>query len=168
MGLFSDFLNKITISKLTKKTWVSLIVIFLHFFNRIDEINIIIQILLYTIVFICIKSFYISQQLVIDLENSTLKNCIGMLTIITLLRKTSFIGLPDSIIKSINSFISNTNVVAENLMDGSNVNPNVNTNIDVIKEINLLSTNDLVKQQSNSIEKIIFKSILEKFIAIQD
>jgi hypothetical protein len=90
-----------------------------------------------------------------------------MITIITLLRKTSFITLPDIIINAINTFINNTNIIAEKYLDGNNncVNNNcVNTNPNCIIENNELNKDNTINT-FDSVEKIIIKSVFEKFIS---
>lgn len=158
MSTITNILNKISINKLSKKTLFCIGIISLEFTNNIKSINMIIQLLLLTIVFIIVQMLLNSPHQ-LDLENYILKNCIGMLSIITLLRKTSFIAMPDSIIKSINSFITNTNSLAENLMDG--VNPNKNQNI----ETNLILDQNQNQNQNQILTNTIIKNILTSFVS---
>jgi hypothetical protein len=172
MYIISEFLSKISLNKLTKKTISCVVVIFLFFFNKINEVNLIIRLLLLSIVFVVIKMLCIKPYK-INLENDILKNSIGMITIITLLRKTSFITLPDIIINAINTFINNTNTIAEKYLDGNNncvnnncVNNNcVNTNPNCIIENNELNKDIIINNTFDSVEKIIIKSVFEKFIS---
>jgi len=97
----------------------------------------------------------------INLENSILRNSIGLLTIITLLNKTSIITLPDIIINSINTFITNTNTTAEKFLDGNITQNTCDNTCNNIPNVLLNNTNT---NSQNSLEKIIIKSILNKFI----
>ena len=168
MYIISEFLSKISLNKLTKKTIACVVVIFLFFFKKMNEINLIIKLLLLSIVFVVIKMLCIKPYK-INLENNILKNCIGMITIITLLRKTSFITLPDIIINAINTFINNTNTIAEKYLDGNNncvnTNPNPNPNSNCIIENNELNKDNTINNTFDSVEKIIIKSVFEKFIS---
>lgn len=47
MSIINDFLSKIILNKLTKKTIICIIVIILFFFKKINEINLIIKLLLH-------------------------------------------------------------------------------------------------------------------------
>lgn len=173
MGLVSDFVSMLNTNKLkNKKTLTSIVIIILCFFDKVNEINMIIQATLLTLVFVVIKMLYtVPHQ--IDLEDYILKNCIGMLSFITILKKIpSLIKLPDGIIKSINNFINNTDTIAGTLMDGNppasvdtqNIDINGTTKgIELNKEITF--TQDQTQSQTtNIVEKTIIKSILEKVI----
>lgn len=164
--MLGDLINKLSINKITKKTFGAIVIIFLHFLNRTDEINMIIQGLLLTLVFVVGKMLF-NYPHQIDLEHYLLKNSLGLISFITLLRKTSFISLPDSIIRSINSFISNTNTLAENFMDGVPVidqNLNTTRNIDFGENVFGDNINQNLDPNPNPLEKVILKSVFEKII----
>ena len=112
---------------------------------------------LLTLVFIVIKMLYnIPHQ--INLEDYILKNCIGMISFITILRKIPILFTsPDGIIKSINTFINNTNNIAETFMDGKR-DQDINQNIDIN------GTTNEIKLNNDIIESKIIKSFLEKII----
>lgn len=128
---------------------------------------------LLTLVFVVIKMLYTYPNH-IDLEHYVLKNCIGMITYITILRKIpSLILLPNGIIKSINNFINGTDTIAGTLMDGNPPTPPVSNICPCDNQTtmcaNIKSSNDIMlvdnqSQPTNIVEKTIIKSILEKII----
>ena len=59
MSLMSNFLSKISIDKITKKTLISVSIILLHLFDRSDEINLIIILPLLFVHFLLIYQSYI-------------------------------------------------------------------------------------------------------------
>lgn len=189
MTLISNFSSIFSIDKITKKTFAAMSIIIFKFFNQVNEINMIIQATLLTLVFVVMNMLYNTRS--IDLNDNIIKNCIGMLSFITLVDKTGYILSPDIIIDSINNFISNTNIIAEAFMDGNNredLNIKSNTNADTNGTTNIntnpnnsinrnlsgieLNKNNMISIQTqtnekpkNLLSKSIIKTLLQKVIS---
>lgn len=180
MSIITDFIKKISTDKITKKTQVAIGIVLLNFFERTDEINLIIHATLLTLVYVVINMLY-NYPHQIDLEHPKLKNCVGLLSFINLLKKTSFVSSIDGIIRSVNSFIIGTNSFAENFMDGGdprNINMDINMDVNVDMGTNenfnpdargiIMNTNPTnitnITNTTNTMENTIIKSILQNFL----